>query len=97
MIGKTGLLALSVALCLAAAADGYSTQYFLLHTCSQEMNPLFGAHPSPARIWGEGGLLIGLELGLVWTVSPKLRRFLVFALMGQTVLQAWLALHNWLY
>ena len=38
----------------AAAYDGATTQWFLHNTRDHEVNPLFGRHPSTARLWGEG-------------------------------------------
>jgi hypothetical protein len=42
---------------LAAAYDGATTQWFLHNTNAYEVNPLFGHHPSTARLWGEGSAL----------------------------------------
>jgi len=42
---------------LAAAYDGATTQWFLHNTRAHEVNPLFGRHPSTARVWGEGSAL----------------------------------------
>lgn len=42
---------------LAAAYDGATTQWFLHNTRAYEVNPLFGRHPSTARLWGEGSAL----------------------------------------
>ena len=42
---------------LAAAYDGATTQWFLHNTRADEINPLFGRHPSTARLWGEGSAL----------------------------------------
>jgi hypothetical protein len=51
----------SIALALAAFADGLSTVHFLRKS-DTEQNFLFGPHPSTVRIFAEGAGLIGAEI-----------------------------------
>src|SRR5215472_13075281 len=50
---------------LAALLDGISTVY-ALGKGAEERNPLFGKHPSGFRVFGQGALTIGAEIGLTW-------------------------------
>ena len=50
-------LYVNVGYALAAAYDGATTQWFLHNKRAHEVNPLFGSHPSTARLWGEGSAL----------------------------------------
>ena len=66
------LLIASIALLVGAIFDGISTVY-ALGKGAEEQNPIFGKHPSTPRIFIQGSLIVGGEIGVSWLlymVSP---------------------------
>ncbi len=59
------LVIASIALGVAATFDGISTIY-ALGKGGEERNPLFGKHPSGLRVFIQGTLIIGAEIGISW-------------------------------
>jgi hypothetical protein len=68
-------LALAALLVSAAWYDGASTVFFLSQNrYMAEQNPLFGKHPSPERIFAEGGAIVACELAFAWWTIGRGRR-----------------------
>ena len=66
------LLVASIAVLAGAIFDGISTVH-ALNNGGEEQNPIFGKHPSTPRIFIQGGLIIGGEIGVSWllyTINP---------------------------
>lgn len=59
------ILIASIALAAGAIFDGISTIY-ALGKGGEERNPLFGKHPSGLRVFIQGTLIIGTEIGLAF-------------------------------
>jgi len=67
---------------LAAAYDGATTQWFLHNTRAHEVNPLFGRHPSTARLWGEGSALTAAMIFGSYELKKHHSRFWLPPAMG---------------
>lgn len=59
------LLISSIVLAVAATIDGLSTIY-ALGKGGEELNPLFGKHPSGLRVFLQGTAIIATEIVLSW-------------------------------
>ena len=59
------LVIASIILVIAATIDGFSTIY-ALGKGAEEKNPLFGKRPSGLRVFVQGTLIIGAEIGVAW-------------------------------